>query len=214
MLIIIDSPNLRFSLVRVRENAEAVAFYRGEEMEQTAVLSRLNELITRLRDKIRWNFGLNTWLNLYSYSTYLLPSLIIAPRYFAGDVQFGVIGQAGFAFGMVYSGLALLVERFADLTALAAQTHRICQLAEQVEALGLSERCMTSTGTVGVEESEGLLDEENGLAPAYSYEQDSSKIAFQGLKYTTPNTGRTLCQDLDISISAQVKAAAGFGEGP
>jgi hypothetical protein len=35
-----------------------------------------------------------------SYSTILLPSLLLSKRYFAGEIRFGDISQASFAFRM------------------------------------------------------------------------------------------------------------------
>ena len=55
-----------------------------------------------------------TVIKAYSYSTILVPSLVIAPAFFAGEVKFGVISQAGMAFGAVYSGLALIITNFSD----------------------------------------------------------------------------------------------------
>lgn len=38
--------------------------------------------------------GLSLWTNFYSYITMLIPPLMAAPRYFAGELEFGVITQA------------------------------------------------------------------------------------------------------------------------
>ena len=48
-----------------------------------------------MRAKIAWAAGLNLWSNCYSYATILVPSVLTAPRYFAGEIEFGVITQAG-----------------------------------------------------------------------------------------------------------------------
>ena len=40
-----------------------------------------------------WAAGLSLWSNAYSYATILLPSILTAPRYFAGEVEFGTITQ-------------------------------------------------------------------------------------------------------------------------
>ena len=50
-------------------------------------------LVAIARLKVAWTAGLSLWSNFYSYATMLLPSILTAPRYFAGEVEFGVITQ-------------------------------------------------------------------------------------------------------------------------
>ena len=47
-----------------------------------------------MRIRIVWTTFLALWTNFYQHATYLLPSILTAPRYFAGEVEFGVITQA------------------------------------------------------------------------------------------------------------------------
>jgi putative ATP-binding cassette transporter len=48
--------------------------------------------------QVRWEAALSLWQNAYSYATILLPSLLLSKRYFAGEIRFGDISQASFAF--------------------------------------------------------------------------------------------------------------------
>ncbi len=50
-------------------------------------------LVAVVRIKIIWATFLALWTNFYQHATLLLPSLLTAPRYFAGEVEFGVITQ-------------------------------------------------------------------------------------------------------------------------
>mmetsp|Transcript_14977 Transcript_14977/g.45203 ORF Transcript_14977/g.45203 Transcript_14977/m.45203 type:complete len:636 (-) Transcript_14977:410-2317(-) len=117
--------DLRFDLVRVRENAESIAFYNGEHREAAIAGGRLAALVAITRLKIAWGAALSLWTNGYSYATILLPALLTAPRYFAGDIEFGVIAQVGFAFHRIEGALSLLVQNLSDLSGLAAKTERI-----------------------------------------------------------------------------------------
>ena len=47
---------------------------------------------------MRWEAYLSLWQNTYAYATILLPSLLLCRRYFAGEIRYGDISQAAFAF--------------------------------------------------------------------------------------------------------------------
>ncbi len=78
---------------RLSSLAESIAFYGGEVREQQDANARLFTLVNYAKRKIAWMGGLSLWTNFYSYVTMLIPPLMTAPRYFAGEVEFGVITQ-------------------------------------------------------------------------------------------------------------------------
>ena len=73
--------------------AESIAFYRGEHREAEIAGGRLRKLVEISRAKIRLKMLLALWQNSYGYATILVPSLLTAPRYFRGEIEFGVISQ-------------------------------------------------------------------------------------------------------------------------
>lgn len=77
-------------------DAESIAFYGGEGKEQQGAITRLDALVGFAMRRIAWLGGLSLWTNFYSYVTMLIPPLMVAPRYFAGEVEFGVITQVNF----------------------------------------------------------------------------------------------------------------------
>lgn len=93
--------NLRFCLVRVREHAESIAFFRGGPAEEAVSLLRLSELMQVARKIIVAERSIGIFQNLFEHLTFLIPGLVIAPRYFGGEVEFGVIAQASTAFHQV-----------------------------------------------------------------------------------------------------------------
>lgn len=73
--------------------AESIAFYKGESREASQANSRLLRLVVTIVRKIQWQAGLDLWKHVYVYATMLLPALWMAPKYFAGAIEFGVISQ-------------------------------------------------------------------------------------------------------------------------
>ncbi|KAL2630011.1 hypothetical protein R1flu_014697 [Riccia fluitans] len=120
--------DFRYSLVRIRENAESIAFYSGEGHEANTTKGFFAALVANVRDLILWRRHLGLFNNAYEFSMLVVPSIIIAPRYFAGEVEFGVIAQTGFAFNRILQALSLIVMRFDNFSGLAAQTERLDSL--------------------------------------------------------------------------------------
>ena len=58
------------------------------------------------------NSVLELWTNVFSYATILIPSLLTAPRYFAGEIEFGMVTQATYAFNRIEQAVAVMIDNF------------------------------------------------------------------------------------------------------
>ena len=117
--------NMRFFLVRLREHAESIALYRGAKRELKTLLRTLQQVIKIQKEKIVWNRHLDLFTNAYEFATFCLPYLIIAPLYFKGEVEFGVVTQSSYAFRTIQNALNIIVNRLDQLSGLAAESERI-----------------------------------------------------------------------------------------
>src|SRR5690606_5169678 len=111
--------NFRYNAVHVRNNAEAIAFYQGEEMEKQGLRTHLKEVIHN------YNYLLGSQRNLgfltqgYQYLVIVLPTLVMAQMYFDGKVEFGQIMQATMAFNQILGAMSLLVTEFQSIARFA-----------------------------------------------------------------------------------------------
>lgn len=121
--------DFRFGLVRVRENAEAIACYQGQLPESQQVWQQFLSAYRNFNHLVRWQLGLNLFQNSYQYVTFLLPALILAPRIIAGELEVGAEAQAGTAFRVILLALALVVKQFEQLTTFIASVDRLDALA-------------------------------------------------------------------------------------
>ncbi len=125
--------NFRYNMVRVRDNAESIAFYRGERLEKRQVIERLMEAIRNFDLLIIWQSIIVLFQRGYNFFTRLIPYLVMAPLFFAGNIDFGAIGQAAFAFSMVLGALSLITNQIQGITEFAASINRLGEFYESLD---------------------------------------------------------------------------------
>ena len=126
--------DFRYGLVHIRDNAESIAFYRGEVQESVQVKNRFSEAVRNFNLLIGWQRNLQYFTYSYKYATYIIPSLFLASIYFAGEIKYGDITQAEFAFRQVLEAFSLVVYKIESLSAFAAGINRLATFNESLRA--------------------------------------------------------------------------------
>lgn len=188
--------NFRFGLVRVRENAEAIAFYQGEAQESTQVNNRFMAAFDNYKNLLGWELGLNGITNAYEFIPFILPALVVAPGIFSGDVEVGKVSEAQGAFIRVFFSLNLIVARFQSLSAFGAGIDRLYDFAS---ALGQVEETVGETETAKEPEATDIALADK---PVISCE-GASELVLKHLTLQTPNYQRTLIEDLSLALGNQ-----------
>jgi putative ATP-binding cassette transporter len=124
----------RYKLINVRDSAESIAFYGREAREFTRTRQRLKSALNNLLQVINWNRNLQFFTTGYNYLLTILPTVIVAPLFFKGEVEFGALIQAGSAFVIVINALSIVVNHFAGLSVFAAVINRLGSFSEAIDA--------------------------------------------------------------------------------
>jgi putative ATP-binding cassette transporter len=117
--------DFRYSLVRVRENMEGIALYRGEHEEQGLLLHRFGGVIGNWYAIMRRTKLLNILVYGYGQAAVIFPVIVAAPRYFSGAMQLGGLVQTAGAFGQVQGSLSWFVDAYASLANWRAIVERL-----------------------------------------------------------------------------------------
>ena len=173
--------DFRFGLIRVRENAEAIAFYRGEGAESYQVKQRFQLLFKNYMSLLRRTLGLNLFQYAYTFVTYILPSIIVAPKILSGELEVGRVVQAAGAFAAMLSSLTIFIDNFELLSSFAAGIDRLQAFGR---ALGVDPRRPPAALLQQIEQVE---------AP---------ELELEGLTLRTPDLQRLLIRDASLRVEA------------
>ena len=181
--------DFRFRLMRLRENAESIAFYRGEKQERHQLDQRLRAALLNTKRMIRAQFLLNLFQRSFSQLSLLVPFVVLAGQVLSGELEVGQAVQAGGAFAAVLSAVSLIVDNFDSLSRFVAGIDRLHVMAEKLEA---------APPTAGIE-----------LKPA----QD---LKLSKLTVKAPEGDRVFVKDLSLSVAAGesllITGASGTGK--
>ncbi|MGZ4511938.1 MAG: ABC transporter ATP-binding protein/permease [Mycobacterium sp.] len=128
----------RYALVRLRDAAEAVGFYRGERVERAQLWRRFTPIIDNYRKFVRRTIIFNGWNWSVSQAIVPLPWVIQAPRLFSGQIDFGDVGQSATAFGNISDSLSFFrnnYDAFAAFRAAIIRLHGLVDANAQGRAL-------------------------------------------------------------------------------
>ncbi|KAF5733560.1 ABC transporter family protein [Tripterygium wilfordii] len=191
--------DFRYGLVRVRENAESISFYGGEENEMQLLLQRFRSAFENLTKLLISSRNLEFFTNGYRYLIQILPAAVVAPMYFSGKIEFGVINQSVSAFNHILGDFSLIIYQFQAISAFSAVIDRLGEFDDILDSSS----------------SKSLADSSEEICLMYCSTKSVARLEFnasipldrcrklldiENLTLQTPNKA-TLIQDLSLVIN-------------
>lgn len=167
--------NYRYSLIRLKEYAESIAFYRGEKMEKNLLLKQFDKVIDNLWGIVFRTLKLSGFNLIVSQVSVVFPFIIQAVRYFNNQISLGDLIQTSDAFGRVQSALSFFRNSYDEFTAYRAVLNRLTGFHTAIQEAN-------QQSDLHIEDSE-------------------TDIRFDKLTVSTPD-GKTLIKDLDLHLPA------------
>ena len=180
--------DFRFSMVRVRENSESVAFYGGEKPELQNFRERFALVIGNFWGLMKRTKLLNFYVNGYAQIAIIVPVLMCAPQYFNGTMQLGGFMQTISAFGRVQDALSYFVESYDSIAQYVAVIRRLGGFA-------------------------GHMEEAEALAQSFDFTKNTSNaLQLWQMDIALPD-GRQLAEKLSIAVPAGKRLLISGGSG-
>ncbi|MGO4307703.1 ABC transporter ATP-binding protein/permease [Cupriavidus sp. RAF12] len=158
--------NFRFMLVRLRENSEPVALYRGEPTEQAGLRARFERIRANWNQLMRYTRRLTFVNSGYGQFAIIFPLLVAAPRYFSGKLTLGGLMQINSAFGQVQGALSWFVDSYATLVGWKAAANRLIDFQEAMRVAERQDLAHEGPGDIEVVQADGVDRALNGITIA------------------------------------------------
>lgn len=165
----------RSDLLLVRENAEAVAFMRGEDAERGRFRASFSEIMRNWRSIMNTEFRLECFSASYLKITNLIPIFACLPLYLSRAMSFGDMMQARSAFYSVQDGFAWFMDYYKQIMEWAASVQRIYEFISR-------------------------MDGESANLRACVIQSDENSARCEGLSVFTP-AGEPLIEDLRFELA-------------
>lgn len=181
--------NFRYALVRLRDSAENVAFYRGERREQRALLGRFDAVVRVYWQVVFRTLKFSGWNLSVNQTAEIFPLILQAPRFFAGEVSLGGVQQTARAFGAIHDSLSFFREAYDDFAAYRAALIRLDGMR--------------------------IAGDQSRALPAVDIAERPAGLALAGVTVRRPD-GALLIENLDLALdpgeALVVKGASGAGK--
>ncbi len=172
--------DFRFSLVRLRENAESVAFYRGESREFDVFQNRFTRVVLNWWDVIRRRKKLTWFTQGYQQLAIVFPFLVASPRYFAKQIQLGGLMQISSAFGQVQDSLSFIVTSYTEIAEYQAVVERLSGFTGRVEEIADARRGPQPISIARTGEGVGVAGLDIALPSGHALREDIALTASPG----------------------------------
>jgi len=185
--------DFRFSMMRMRENSESVAFYGGESQESGVFKQRFGLLLDNFWHIIQKQKQL-VWINSgYSQIAIIFPFVVTIPRYLTKQITLGGLMQISTAFGRVQDSLSYVVDMYASIAEWQAVVDRLTGFGLHMQ----------------------VVHSEN---PQINLEREiatDNKITMESLEVGLPN-GRVILNDVNVTLNpgtnVLIKGVSGSGK--
>ena len=173
--------------MRLRENAESIAFYRGEAQERVQLNVRFEAAFSNFARLIKQQRSLNLFQRTFSQLTLVVPSVVLA----------GAVLAAG-AFTAVLAAVSLIVDNFESLSRFVAGIDRLHALSQVVLKTPAAPAPWADPSTI-----DAVIDAVAAppdAAPTITI-REGNTLAIEALTLYTPDFRRKLVQDLSLQLA-------------
>lgn len=166
-----------YCLTHVRNHAESIAFFQGEDKELNIIQRRFNNVLKTAERRLNLERGQDAFGRAYQSAISVFSMFILTPLFLQNQIDYGQINQASFACFMFSNALGELIAEFGISGRFSSYVKR---LAEFSDALQAASKQPENVSTIKI------LEEE--------------RLAFENVTLQTPNYEQVIIENLSVAV--------------
>ncbi|MBC1220632.1 ABC transporter ATP-binding protein/permease, partial [Nostoc sp. UCD120] len=168
-----------YCLTHVRNHAESIAFFQGEDEELNIIKRRFNNVLKTAERRLNLERGQDAFSRAYQSAISVFSMFILTPLFLQDKIDYGQINQASFACFMFSNALGELISEFGISGRFSSYVKR---LAEFSDALETASKQPENDSTIKIIEEE--------------------RLAFENVTLQTPNYEQVIVENLSVAVQA------------
>jgi len=170
--------NYAYSLTHVRNHAESIAFFQGENQELNIIYRRFNNLLKSSISKTDWEKNQDLFSRGYRSIIQIFPFIVFAPAYIRGEIDFGQVNQAIIACSMFANGFSELINEFGSSGRFSSYVDRLSEFSQALEVVTQQPTDVSTIKTI-----------------------EKNHITFEDVTLQTPDYEKVIVEHLSLSIA-------------
>ncbi|MDZ8258887.1 ABC transporter ATP-binding protein/permease [Nostoc sp. ChiQUE01b] len=166
-----------YCLTHVRNHAESIAFFQGEQEEFNIIQRRFNNVLETAERRLSLEKGQDAFGRAYQSAISVFSMFILTPLFIQNQIDYGEINQVSFACFLFSNALGQLIGEFSISGRFSSYVKRLAEFSDALQAVSKEP---DNFNTIQVIEEE--------------------RIAFEHVTLQTPNYEQTIIEDLSLSV--------------
>lgn len=166
-----------YCLTHVRNHAESIAFFQGEDEELNIIKRRFNNVLKTAERRLNLERGQDAFGRAYQSAISVFSMFILTPLFLQDQIDYGQINQASFACFMFSNALGELIAEFGSSGRFSGYVQRLAEFSDVLQA---ASKQPENVSTIKI------LEEK--------------RLAFENVTLQTPNYEQVIVENLSVAV--------------
>ncbi len=166
-----------YALTHIRNHAESIAFFQGENQELNIIKQKFNNIIVNSKFKMNWEKNQEIFKRGYQALIQVFPLVILGPLYIKDEIDFGQIIQANIACNLFATAVAALIDEFGNFGKFSSYMERLNEFSQALAEVTRQQENVSVIKTI-----------------------EDNRIAFENITLKTPDYEQVIVDNLSMSV--------------